>query len=161
MRNHKLNATEIIAVLQALREGETVPQICCRWGISATTLYQLKKSYDGLSVPVFERITALTRENARLRQRVKSLERDSEVLSEALRAQSLSTHKRRRLIDHLRQHLTVSLARVCRLVGMSRTLYYYECGGLGEEQDGPAFDRSSLKSPRSSLTQSDRLRGNE
>jgi putative transposase len=161
VRNHKLNPTEIIEVLQALREGETVPQVCCRWGISATTLYQLKKSYDGLSVPVFERITTLTRENARLRQRVKSLERDSEVLSEALRAQSLSTHKRRKLIDHLRQHLTVSLARVCRLVGMSRTLYYYECGELGEEQDGPAFDRSTLKSPRSGLTQSDRLRGNE
>lgn len=145
MRNHKLNANEIIAVLQALREGEAVPQICCRWGISATTLYQLRKSYDGLSVSVFERITALTRENARLRQRVKSLERDSEVLSEALRAQNLSTHKRRRLIDHLRQHFTVSLARVCRLVGMSRTLYCYERDELGGEQDGPAFVQSLVK----------------
>lgn len=138
MRNRKLDASEIMAALQALRAGEAVSEVSQRWGISAATIYQLKKDYAGSGVHMLKRVETLARENAQLRQRVKSLERDSEVLCAALQAQRLSTRKRRELIDDLRQHFTVSLARMCRLIGMSRTLYHYESSEWNREsQDDP------------------------
>jgi putative transposase len=126
MRNRKLSAVETIAALQAWQAGETLSQVCHQWSISAATLYRIQKAYAGLDVGTLARLEVLIRENARLRKRVRYLEIDSQLLQAALGAQGLCTHKRRELVIYLRRRFNVSLARVCRLVGLSRAMYHYQ-----------------------------------
>ncbi|MEJ2767217.1 transposase [Mycetohabitans sp. B46] len=126
MRSRKLSAVEMIAALQARQAGETLSQVCRQWSISAATLYRIQKAYAGLDVGTLARLEVLMRENARQRKRIKQLEMDSQLLQAALGAQGLCTHKRRELVVYLRRRFNVSLARACRLVGLSRALYHYQ-----------------------------------
>lgn len=127
MRQRKLDAQEIVEALHAFGTGMPVPEICTRWEISTATLYEWRRHYAGMSTAAITQFQQLVHENAHLRRRVSGLELDCSVFQAAMQYQRLSPEQRRELIRWLRKQLRVSLARVCRLMGMSRSLFGYGC----------------------------------
>ena len=125
VRPRKLSPDEVHDALKALRAGLSPKDIQASWNISPTTLHGLKHKYGDCPVQAIEQMERLTRENARLRQRVRYLQLDCTILQAGLEAQSLNSQDRRKLIASLKRRFNTSLARVCRLLGMSRTFYHY------------------------------------
>ncbi len=126
MRQKKLSAPGIVAALHAFETGVAESEICGQWGISASTLYKWRRRYAGMPLVAVAQIESFIHENAQLRQQISRLELDRNVLSKAIEYQSLSPEQRRTLIYWLRKQLRVSHARVCRLVGMSRSFFAYQ-----------------------------------
>ncbi len=126
MRRHKLSARHRVEALEALKAGETVAHICATLHISPATLYGWKQSYAGLSEARVAQLDALMRDKAQLGRRIAVLEQENSILQKALGMQALGPEQRSQLIIALRKTFGVSMAKICRLVGMSRTFFLYE-----------------------------------
>lgn len=76
-----------------------------------------------------EQMEKLAHDNARLRLRAKNLQLDCVILQVSIDTLELSASNKRDLIVHIRNHFNTSLARACRLLHISRTLYHYSPSG--------------------------------
>ena len=121
-----MSAHDRVEALTALNAGETVETVCTLWGISSATLYGWKKNYAGLSIKMVEQVDQLGQLNAELYRRITTLELDITILQEALDMQALRSDEKRMLIYLLKEKFLVSLARMSRLLRMSRSFYEYE-----------------------------------
>jgi len=69
MRKKRHTAEQIIARLReaevALSQGEKVPAVCRKLGITEQTYYRWRKEYGGLKVDQAKRLKELEKENAR------------------------------------------------------------------------------------------------
>ncbi|WP_157664112.1 hypothetical protein [Burkholderia ubonensis] len=144
MRHRKLSARDIAAALEALRNGASVRNVCDTWHIGPSTLYYLKENFDGLAETVIEQIDHLMTENAQLREREQKLAQDYAALKLALQWLDLNPGQRRILVDVLQRHHTLSLARACRLVGISRTVYAYESKHASNEVELTSPNRTDF-----------------
>jgi len=126
LRNYKLNVRNRIEALEELKAGKTAADVCAAWNISVTTLYTWKKIYEGQSIAGMEKLEQLMRENHGLQLRIKAMELDVKILQEALHLQELAPDQKRTLINVLRNKFDVSLARVSRLLSISRSFYTYQ-----------------------------------
>lgn len=133
----------MVAALQAFEDGVPLVNVCDRWAISATTLYEWRRQYAGLPVAAVARLEQLSQDNARLRRHAAALERDREILREAIWLQVPEPKQRRALTSGLVGHFGISLAYACRLVGISRSYFCYE--SASSETSSPAL-QNKLKS---------------
>ena len=76
----KLREAEVL-----LAQGQTVPQVSRRLGVTEQTYYRWRKEYDGMHVSQAKRLKELERENARLKRLVADLNFDKLILEEAAR----------------------------------------------------------------------------
>lgn len=67
----------------ALSRGQTVQDVYRTLGIYDATSYRWRQMYGGLKVDHTKRLTALERENARLKRAVADLTLDKRILKEA------------------------------------------------------------------------------
>jgi putative transposase len=86
MRKKRHTAEQIIAKLReaevALSQGEKVPVVCRKLGVTEQTYYRWRKEYGGLKVDQAKRLKELEKENTRLRKAVTDLTLDNQILKE-------------------------------------------------------------------------------
>jgi transposase-like protein len=86
MRKKRHTVEQIIAKLReaevALSQGEKVPAVCRKLGVTEQTYYRWRKEYGGLKVEQAKRLRELEKENARLRKAVTDLTLDNQILKE-------------------------------------------------------------------------------
>jgi putative transposase len=66
-----------------IAEGNTIPLICKKLGISDNTYYKYRKEYGGMEVSQAKRLKELEEENRRLKKAVAELTLDKLILKEA------------------------------------------------------------------------------
>ena len=76
---------EILRVLREAESGETVVEVCRKYGISQQTFYLWKKKYAGLGLSELRELRQLREENAKLKRLVADLSLDRHVLQEIVR----------------------------------------------------------------------------
>jgi putative transposase len=66
-----------------LAQGQPVPQVCRKLGVTEQTYYRWRKEYGGVRTDQAKRLKDLERENARLKKLVAEAELDKAILREA------------------------------------------------------------------------------
>lgn len=66
-----------------IAEGNTIPLICKKFGVSDNTYYRYRKEYGGMEVSQAKRLKELEEENKRLKKAVAELTLDKLILKEA------------------------------------------------------------------------------
>ena len=66
-----------------LSQGQTIPQVCKKLGVSEQTYYKWRKEYGGVRTDQAKRLKELERENARLKKLLAEAELDKAILKEA------------------------------------------------------------------------------
>ncbi|KWI24588.1 helix-turn-helix domain-containing protein [Burkholderia stagnalis] len=123
MRSRKHAADEIVAAVQAMDGGISAHAICTQWGISLSTLYEWRRLYRDVPPATVAHLEQLKRENAELKRQLERYTLDYQVLQAALRHQKLDVGKRCSLVALLLKQFRISVARACKLVGISRSLF--------------------------------------
>ena len=80
MRGKRFTEEKIIGVLQEADAGISISELCRKYGVSETTIYNWKAKYGGLTVSEARRLKALENENSRLKRIVADLTLDNEAL---------------------------------------------------------------------------------
>jgi putative transposase len=73
---------EILRVLREAESGETVVEICRKYGISQQSFYLWKKKYAGLGLNELRELRQLREENTKLKRLVADLSLDRHILQE-------------------------------------------------------------------------------
>ncbi len=69
MKQNQFSPEQILAILHQAEQGnQTIGAVCREHGLTETTFYRWRKKYGGLSVPEFQRLKELEKENARLKR---------------------------------------------------------------------------------------------
>tara|TARA_B100000683_G_scaffold262296_1_gene289200 strand:- start:658 stop:936 length:279 start_codon:yes stop_codon:yes gene_type:complete len=74
----KLREAEVL-----LAQGETIPKVSRRLGVTEQTYYRWRKEYGGMRVSQAKRLKDLEKENTRLKRLVADLNLDKMILEEA------------------------------------------------------------------------------
>ncbi len=78
MKKNRFSEEKILQILkEAENGGQTIGEVCRKYGITDQTFYRWRKKYGGLSLPELRRLRAYEKENARLKRIV--AERDLEI----------------------------------------------------------------------------------
>ena len=75
---------QIIKVLDEVKTGLKVAEVCRKYGISEPTYYNWKAKYGGMTVAEIKRLKALEQENQQLKKIVADLSLDNVALKDAL-----------------------------------------------------------------------------
>lgn len=75
---------QIIKVLDEVKAGLKVAEVCRKYGISEPTYYNWKSKYGGMTVAELKRLKALEQENQKLKKLVADLSLDVVALKDAL-----------------------------------------------------------------------------
>jgi putative transposase len=73
---------EILRVLREAETGETVVEVCRKYGISQQSFYLWKKKYAGLGLSELRELRQLREENGKLKRLVADLSLDRHILQE-------------------------------------------------------------------------------
>ena len=88
MSRKRYTPEQIIGMLREaevrLSQGQTVGEICRRFGVSDQSYYRWRREYGGMEVSQAHRLKELEKENARFRKAVSDLILDKLILNEAL-----------------------------------------------------------------------------
>lgn len=80
MKGKRYTEDQIIGVLKEAEAGMPIADLCRKYGIHQTTLYNWKAKYGGLTVSEAKRLRALEDENRRLKHIVADLTLDNQAL---------------------------------------------------------------------------------
>ena len=69
----------------ALAQGQRVPDVCRKLGVTEQTYYRWRREYGGLKTDQAKRLKLMEREVVRLKQLVADLSLDKQILTEALK----------------------------------------------------------------------------
>lgn len=75
---------QIIKVLNEVKSGLKVAEVCRKYGVSEPTYYNWKSKYGGMTVAEIKRLKALEQENQQLKKIVADLSLDVVALKDAL-----------------------------------------------------------------------------
>jgi len=84
MRQGRYSTEQIIGILKEAEAGLETGELCRKYGISNTTLYNWKAKYGGMNTNDAKRLKSLEEENRRLKQLVADQALDNRVLKELL-----------------------------------------------------------------------------
>ena len=86
MKKH--SGQQIVAKLRQadveLGQGQTVPEVCKKIGVTEQTYYRWRQKYGGMSPTAVHEMRDLQKENVRLKQLVANQALDNAILKEAL-----------------------------------------------------------------------------
>lgn len=75
---------QIIKVLDEVKAGLKVVEVCRKYGVSEPTYYNWKAKYGGMTIAEIKRLKALEQENQKLKKLVADLSLDNVALKDAL-----------------------------------------------------------------------------
>ena len=84
MKKNKLSDQQIVDMLNETSAGEKVEVVCRKYGIAASTYYQIKKKYGGMQTSELKRLKALEEENRRLKAMYADMSLDHKILKELI-----------------------------------------------------------------------------
>ncbi len=85
MKRSRFSEEQIAYALRLAKSGTPVVDVFRQIGVSGTTYYTWKKTYDDLGVTELRRLKMLEDENARLKRIVADLTLDKQILQEVVR----------------------------------------------------------------------------
>lgn len=84
MRKSRYSEEQIIRVLDEVRSGQKVKDVCREHGIAEGTYYRWRAKYGDLDISQARRLRELEQENRRLKAAVAELTLDKQALKDAL-----------------------------------------------------------------------------
>jgi len=84
MKKNKLSDQQIVDMLNETSAGEKVESVCRKYGLAASTYYQIKKKYGGMQTSELKRLKALEEENRRLKAMYADMSLDHKILKELI-----------------------------------------------------------------------------
>ncbi len=75
---------QIIKVLEEVKMGLKVEEVCRKYGVSPPTYYSWKAKFGGMTLPDIKRLKALEKENQQLKKLVADLSRDIVALKDVV-----------------------------------------------------------------------------
>ncbi|MBO8087788.1 MAG: IS3 family transposase, partial [Marichromatium sp.] len=144
MRKRKYSEQQIVNALRRAESGVPVKDVCRELGVSAATFYQWRSKYGGMEASDLKRLRALEEENRRLKHMYADLSLDHKILKEIVGKKALSARARRALAGESMAE-GVSKRRVCRLLGLSRSVLDYHAR---PRDDGPLIKALSALAER-------------
>ena len=75
---------QIIKVLNEVKAGLKVAEVCRKYGVSEPTYYNWKSKFGGMTIAEIKRLKALEQENQQLKKLVADLSLDVVALKDAL-----------------------------------------------------------------------------
>jgi putative transposase len=85
MKRKRYTAEKIIAMLQEVDAGASVPELSRRHGIAENTIYRWKSKFGGMEVSEAKRLRELEAENAKLKRLLAESMLDNAALKELVR----------------------------------------------------------------------------
>ena len=73
---------QIVKILEEVKTGLKVEELCRKHGISPATYYSWKSKYGGMTISDVKRLKALELENGRLKKLVADLSLDNAILKD-------------------------------------------------------------------------------
>lgn len=80
----RLTEEQIVYALKQAEAGVSAKELCRKYGVSASTFYNWKRKYGGLSVSELRELRQLRAENSKLKKLVADLSLDKHILQEVL-----------------------------------------------------------------------------
>ena len=84
MRKSRFTEEQIIRVLDQVRSGQKVKDVCREHGVSEGTYYRWKSKFGGMDVSDARRLRELEAENRRLKTAVAELTLDKQIMKEVI-----------------------------------------------------------------------------
>ncbi|WP_423825875.1 IS3 family transposase [Salmonella enterica] len=123
MKRSKFTETQIVNILKLAEKGVKVTDICREHGISSATYYQWKSKYGGLEASDLKRLREIEAENAKLKKMYAELALENAAIKDLL-GKPVTPERRREATQHLVYQGLLSIAKACRLTGLSRRSWY-------------------------------------
>ena len=67
MKRSKFSPSKIVTILDEFSNGLSMEELCRKYKVSQSTVYNWRKKYGGLQATELKRLTALEKENSRLK----------------------------------------------------------------------------------------------
>ena len=125
MKKSKFAEEQIAFALRQAETGTTVSEVCRKIGVTEATFYNWKKKYGGLGVSELRRLKQLEEGNRQLKKLVADLSLDKQMLQDVVTKKALKPAHKRNLAEYLDGSYRVGMRRVCRVVKICRSTYYY------------------------------------
>lgn len=84
MKRSKFSPKKIVKILKEFNEGSSMNDLCRKYGISQSTVYNWRKKYGGLEATELKRLKALEKENQRLKKMYAELSLDHQLAKEVI-----------------------------------------------------------------------------
>ena len=84
MKKSKYSDSQIVSILKEAEAGQSVKEICRKYGISSACYYQWKSKFGGLSVSELKRNRELEAENAKLKRMYADLALENTALKDLI-----------------------------------------------------------------------------
>ncbi|HIB8305623.1 IS3 family transposase [Serratia marcescens] len=126
MRKARFTEHQIIAVLKSVETGRTVKDVCREAGISEASYYNWKAKFGGMEAFDIKKMKDLEDENRRLKQMFADLSLECRALKDVIGKKALKPAIKRELVGYLTSQFTMSTRQACRMLSLSRTVYFYQ-----------------------------------
>jgi putative transposase len=84
MKASKYTQSQIIKILDMVKSGVPVPDVCREHGMSSATFYKWRAKYGGMDVSLMQRMKELEAENRRLKKMYAEERLKADILRESL-----------------------------------------------------------------------------
>lgn len=119
MRKSKFSESQIIKILSPQESGQSVSDICRKYGVSQGTFYSWPSKYSGMEVSQLKQLREIEKELAQYKKIVTELTLQNTVLKDVI-------EKSFRVCRKAREEFGANLRQACCLFNISTSVYYYQ-----------------------------------
>ncbi|HBC0359489.1 TPA: IS3 family transposase, partial [Citrobacter farmeri] len=128
--------------------GRTVRDVCREAAISEVSYYNWKAKYGGMEAADIKKIKDLEDENRRLKQMFADLSLECRALKDVIEKKPLKPVIKRELASYLISQFAMSIRQACRMLSLSRTVFFYQPDTRRDEPVVQALTEAAERYPR-------------